>query len=330
MSLTQFFVKNFIGGWQWSNVSTEKKIFQIIGLVIKVPVILPFKIFTIFLKLPLNIVKFFTEFLPLILTTLSIVVVIELANKVTEYSGGKVKNAPPEDHTEGQNKLSELWKFSALILALIIIVLTPIHIAIRAFYIIGRALTSPLHSMIIAFEYAQELKLPFVSQDTSQWILFFVGGLFALVSLALSTSLWAFGLPLLFGSVVVYLPKIAQLATTVLHWPFMATLVSNLSGVFTSVGGGLNVVFGVLLSGSSGLLGLQLSATLIGAGLTLGAIVTPIATFFSLAADKLSDKWFTWHEGGFFTNLIFDPADSDDTSAYPINRSTLKTKQGDR
>lgn len=324
ISLTQFFLKNFIGGWQWSNMSTEKKITQIIGLLIKVPVIFPFKIFTLFLKIPLNILKFFTEFLPLILTTLTIVAVIWLALKVSEYSGTKVKKTHGKKPSEADKKLSDLWKIPAVFLSIITVALTLIYLAIRVFYITGRALTAPLHSMSIAFEYAQELKVPFVSQHTSQRIMFFVGGLFALVSLAFSASLWAFALPLLFGSIVVYLPKIAQLATTVLNWPFMAHLISNLSVVFTAVGGGLNAVFGALLTTSSGLLGFQLSTTFITTGLTLGAIVTPIATFLSLAADKLSDKWFTWHEGGFFTSLLFAPPDSEDTSYTPLIDQTPK------
>lgn len=74
--------------------------------------------------------------------------------------------------------------------------------------------------------------------------------------------------------------------------------------MFTAVGAGLNVVFGKVLTGTSAILGLHYSAALMSAGLTLGALVTPIASILSGIADKVTDSWASWHKGGPFTYLI--------------------------
>lgn len=295
ISLTQLFLKNPFGGWQWSKVSIDKKILQIVALLIKVPVIFPIKLFSLFLKFPLNVLKLLTEYLPLILITLSIIAVKWLAIKTSEYAGD---NKSARNDYSGDKKNSGLWQLLTIPLVFITLAFVAIHTVLRIFYLLGRAFTSPEKSARIALAYTQEIQLPFVSQHTSEWLAFCIGIFFAFMSICLSATLWSLFLPLLFGTVLTY--------TTILQWPAISTLVASLKGVFTTLGAGLQILFGSVLSGSLAYFGIQLSSTLLAAALTLGAIVPPVASILSAVADKLSDRWALSlrHEGGFFTNLF--------------------------
>ncbi len=320
ISYTQLFLKNSIGGWQWSDISTEKKAIQIIGLLIKVPVILPFKILSVFLKFPWNVIKLFTEFFPLIFSVYTLFALKWLAFKTNEYSTYK-----PTFKDNGRI-LPKLYPLAGLFLTLITILMAGLYLSTRLLYIIGRAASSPEKSASAALAYAQDLKLPYFSESTSKQIMFYVGLVFALFSLILSASLWAIALPLVFGSVVTYLPSIAQFAHSILQLPLIAALVSSLTGAFTAVGAGLSVLFGNLIAGTSAILGFHISATLLSAGLTLGAIVTLIASISSGIADKASDIWASWHKGGPVTYLIAYLSDSiensEDKHYVPLSTST--------
>ncbi len=297
ISLTQLFLKNPFGGWQWSKVSVDKKILQSLGLalLIKFPVIFLIKVLALFLKFPLNVLKLLTEYLPLILITLSIIAVKWLAIKTSEYAGD---NKSAKNNYNGDKKNSGLWPLLTIPLVFITLAFLAIHTALRIFYLLGRAFTSPEKSARIALAYTQEIQLPFVSQNTSEWIAFCMGLFIAFMSICLSATLWSLFLPLLFGTVLTY--------TTILQWPAISTLIGSLTSVFTSVGAGLQILFGNVLSGSLTYFGIQLSSTLLTAALTLGAIVTPVASILSAVADKLSDRWalFLSHEGEFFTDFF--------------------------
>jgi hypothetical protein len=307
-------IKNFVGGWEWSAISTEKKLWQIVGIPLKF-VILLIKIATIPFKTALNILKFFTEYLPLVLSALSALAAYRLGLLTTEYGDKK-----------GKNDWSKVLAFPLSVLTLAIVAL---HIATRILVLVSRAFTSPEKSARMAFAYGRELKIEWIGEKHEKRMTFLIGVVGGLISVSLSAALWAITLPLFFGALVAYFPAVAQTLAGVLHWPVIAPSMTALNGLFTALGAALSLIFSPIITPLSGLIGFQISATLMAAALSIAVIAAPITAILSRIADELSNLWAQWQSSGPFTLLFnLEPKMDKDHDATPLlNQHDMSTQK---
>lgn len=327
-TMAQFF-RNFIGGWipirvvvatslvdgkytellkaRW----TEKKVWQMWGLLVKILLILPIKLITIPFKILLNAVKLVTEFLlPLIsyYTAKLNILMMQAMPDLIEWTVVRKKRTFTYIMPGDTSVPSYRSKIRVGVVALLLLVLLPLTSAVLLFQYatvlacrVGLALTSPAKSAQLAFALGRNLDIgfPFISN--------IVGVLGALMSLALSAVLWTIALPLALGALVTAIPSILTAITWVSQIPFVATSLTWISQLpvvtgsmvllnsfFGTVGGALAASFGVAATTLASLISVQIPAAALVVGTTLGLLVTPVAAMLSLGADKLSDFWATW------------------------------------
>lgn len=140
-----------------------------------------------------------------------------------------------------------------------------------------------------------------------------MGVLGALLSLTLSAVLWTLLLPLALGTLTTLIPSLMSAITWVAQLPFVAgtlawfsslsvvtSSVAFVNSFFAVVGHALVVAFGPAVTKVAILIGVQVPATIMAVGLTLGLLVPPIAASLSWVADQLSNMWTKWimQEGG--------------------------------
>ncbi len=254
ITLTQF-GKNLIGGWDSRpDIAVEKKILQWVALFfIKLPIILPFKLITAPLKFLLNCLKIFTEFVPQLASSLS-----------AQGMGWFIRESHGTPDDKSQNGLRFLG------LSLGIALLGVLHYSFRLITLAGRALTSPAKNVRMVLAYGRELKITVLGNSTAEKLLSNVlGGFGALLSIALTATLWIITLPLAISVISTYIPVIVQALTWVSQLPTISTLLTSLSQIPL-----LPTLFSAIHSPLT-TLGLTLSAT-------LGPIVSGLAGFISI------------------------------------------------
>ena len=273
---------------------TEKKILLSVLFIFKVAFITTFKIITWPFKVLLNMVKLVTEFLlPVVSTLIAVFVGTKLmkftASLVRRFAGGK------ETFRLG---LHNLWVFPLLPVLAVTLVVNVAEYAMLWACRMGLALTSPAKSFRLAFDAGYSFP---VENKVVKTIMGVIG---ATLSLAMSAVLWTIMLPLALGALIIAIPQtlvainwVAQLplVASSLAWfsslPVVTASTALVNSFFATVGGALASVFGPLVTAM-----VQVPATVLAVGLTLGMIVTPIAAFFSELADFASNAWAKWVE----------------------------------
>lgn len=343
MSLIQL-GKNLIGGWDSrSDISKEKKVWQYVSLPFKIFVVLPIKLITFPLKLVLNILKLFTEYLPLLISKLiarsivSVKSVLESSERNYSHTGA-YKPLENRDHNPSEDflpkeipvyVLASGFKYWLVTVGLLISIfaLGALHYAFRIINLLGRAVTSPAKSIRMAFAFGRELNGKFTGT--------LVGLLLAGLSLTITTALWFIALPLSISAIATYIPVLFQAITWVTHLPIVVNFVSWLqqipllmtsagmiNGVLSSLGLTLTTIFGPVLSSLAGFVGVKLSLDLMLITSALCVIAAPLCVSFSLINDKLSNLWATWQNSGPFTKLFSffnrskNKSDTDDESEF--------------
>ncbi len=306
---------------------TEKKIFSGLVLLFKILVIVPFKIISGLLKFALNIVKLVTEvFIPLLTGLLAMA-----ANKLIGYTGSALwwtLSYDEERRTYGFNPLKFLFGgIATIIVASVALVTSVVQYALLWASRFGLALTSPDKSARLAFHAGKKLlNNGIYDYDTESYgynskfqkgFSYFVAGFLFVASLATSALLWMITLPLALGTLTTIFPSIitaiqwvAQLPfvtatlTWFTQWPVVAGSVALVNSLFGTVGVALASVFGPALTTLAALIHVQVPAAVALVGLTLGFIVTPVASLLSRGLDALSDAWAKWVEQAPVTTAI--------------------------
>lgn len=276
--------------------STEKKVVQSLLLLFKLVLIFPIKLILMPFKILLNIIKLVTEvFLPLI-------------SEYTAMLNGALivglKDFCDEQIANGFLRAGLIFLGMIPLVAMVIIQYAMVWVNRLAF-----AFTSPEMSARAAFALGYTLTIGKKGSPLQRSISTIMGGLGAIVSLALSGVLWAFALPLAISALVTAIPSlltavtwISQLpiVTTSLawlgQWPLLTNLTVLLKSAISTVGGGLALAFGPYITPLATAIGFQISAAVMTVGTFLGMIAIPVAAILSRAADELSNVWARWVE----------------------------------
>ena len=280
---------------------TEKKIFLSVFFIFKIAIIATFKLITFPFKLMLNVVKLATEFLlPLVsysiaaINVFMVTITQALAKIVVGYRPYRSNNKPKYKLSFGVLWIIFLIPVAALTLAVGIVQYATL-LACR----IGLALTSPAKSARYAFDAGY--RFPVGGKVVGA----IMGGIGAVLSLALSAVLWTITFPLALGALTTVFPAILTAITWVAQLPFVAwasqlPIVTGsatlLNSLFGTVGTALTAAFGPAVTALAGVISVQVTPIVMAVGTTLGLIVTPVAAVLSEVADKLSNLWTQWVE----------------------------------
>lgn len=289
-------LRNLVGGWtpvqtdiNGNKMWTEKHRWQILAIPFKVLIILPLKLITMPFNFLINLVKLFTEFLPMVIRTVAfasfrvigIFSVLERSRRTYRHWGG---SAPLKLLT---------------ILGLLVVVSLPITVfwlASVATHVLGRAITSPLKNLTMSFHFGLKLK-SFLKRHNfpgATVLPFIAGGFLSLFSMSLSVSLWAVAFPLVVGAAVANFPVLLQAATWVSQLPVLSTIIAAWKVSLASYATPntlLAKAFIPLVTALSSFIGLQLSASFIVLGASFAYVVAFIGPIWSDLAETLSNKW---------------------------------------
>jgi hypothetical protein len=276
---------NFFGGWDFNDsTSTEKNIAQTLGIIVKISLIFPIKVLTLVPKIALNILKIFTELLPTYASFLC-----AYAYRQAFFNRRETKNI----HLQ---RLNKLFMGGASFL----------HLIAKTLSLIGRALTSPKTSAMLAVAYAHEIKGTVFGIRTGT----ILGFIAAALSVMVSASLWAMIIPLAISAAFVYLPNlitaIAQTLGLISTLPVIAPTLSLLHGTISVIFTALSTIFAPIVIPLSNLLSIPVSAAMLAVGAGYGVFLTTIGTLGSAIADYLSNAWVCWHTGGPITGFLSD------------------------
>ena len=279
---------------------TEKDRWELLLSPIKATLLFGLKAVLFLPKLAFNIVKLFTEFLPVVLSTALSTAGDEIHERLTNAMNNK--ETYKKEFTVFGRKIvwTPLRGLAGLGFTFLWAPVYLISVASDILKILGRTFTSPEKSARLAFA---EVRGALLRSDLFSRILFagyianIVGGIAAVLSIAISATLWAIALPLAFGAIASAFPAVLQVgATLALKFPAItAAIQSVLSFVgtltataFAPAFGAMTSFFGVSVSVAT------LTSTLSSAGITLGLVAIAVGSVLTASADALSNWWARW------------------------------------
>lgn len=259
----------------------------LIGLVIEAfiikPIIFLIKFAEVFFKIPLNIIKFGTEYIPSFLKNITGTLVGQLA---------KNWNFTTELYNKGQLQLpSALGGY--LVFGSAIVLLTPIHYAIRIATIILTAFTSPLKNAKAAWNLGASLMISNSIGNYNYISVILVGSLFLAASIALSAALWAIAFPLIFTGLTTLIPVLNTAINALMATPLIASTFTSINAAITSAWAylGLTSAFAYVSNALALSMGIHIGASNLAFGVTAGLVAAPTAIFAARIAAAFSNGW---------------------------------------
>lgn len=326
-------LRNFIGGWNplgffpssakqtqvraVKTVSREKIFWQLLAVPFKFLIILPIKIISIPFKILLNVVKLVTEILfPLISQLILVLSLISIGLTLSLFAWTKIKSPQSSEVSLSIKKLF-VAAIPIVLLAIISIAFTIVQYATIWACRIGLAFTSPAESARLAFALGRNLRIGTEGSTLQTTVSNIMGVLGVLTSLALSAVLWSITLPFALSAITTVFPFILSAINWVAQIPFISaslawisqlpavtTSLTLLNQLFATVGAGLSIAFGPVITGMASIISVQVPTVVLAVGTTLGMLCTPIIALMSLGAETLSNLWATWTTSGPFSKLI--------------------------
>ncbi len=298
----------------WYPLNAKTILQAIPGLFFKFLIILPFKLLTWPFKIALNVVKLFTEALPLYLSNLSAAAIGELAYQNSVMWNKKLsepRKARPRPHDT--TSWTKFWYITPRAIAIFFLGL--VHYSTRIIFLVLRAITSPQQSARQAFYAGRGLKIASVTTEegeeydnndqvewtkTSNVLGFILGSFGALVSLTVSAVGWAIFLPLTLGAISSFVPQLPVLISNIATLPFIANSLATINGALSPIvvliSNTVGAAFAPLISAmASAVPGLVMSAQIIAVGTTLGLLLAPLASISNRVADVFSNFWAAWN-----------------------------------
>lgn len=274
--------KNMLGGWDTlpdEDKYQEKKIWQWVFLIpVKLAMILPIKVISVPFKTIVSIIKTFTELLP------------SLATYGLHHAIAKVyANIETIENSDDDWKVPKIFFLSLFSLLLAIL-----HMSLKLFTLIFRALFSPDKSSKLAGAYGKEVNKK-------------LGVVVYYLNKTITSFFWAAVIPLALGAAIIYFPNAI---VPVIAWfgnlPPVAAALHAMNGALVSFAikffeYDITPTVGALAT----LLHVPVSEAIAVIGATLGFFGSSIIVIvLSLIATPFSDKWAAWHEGGPFTTWL--------------------------
>lgn len=307
LTWSQFF-SNMVGGWTLTAKTWTW--LEILELPFKFFLVLPIKLLRVFLNIPLNSLKLFTESL-IGLVNGFLTVLIFLPVTLLEILVN--------------SSLNRLFKLilgiilATISLSLIVVQYTTLW-AVR----IGLALTSPEKSARYAFALGRSLKIDWFGDSAETVISYVAGILGVLVSVALTAALWTILLPIFISAITTFIPGIipALLWVSHLSWisasiawashlPIVMSVITAGGSVFAPIGALLGSLLGSLITGLAGLMGVQVTAMTMLVGTALGFSAAIIGTSGSWIIDQFCIHWISWHMHGQSIDIGITPDGED-------------------
>jgi hypothetical protein len=285
------FLKNFIGGWRdLADESASKKMRLLQFFVIPLKgMIFCIKLLTFPLKLLLNVAKFFTEFLPVL-----------IADTSAQAIGSQVRRLSEVNETK-KISYKGLRQFAR---GSLIGLLGLVYYSTKLLSVVGRAITSPEKNARIAFAYGRAFNITHWAKS-SKVIGIFLGIVGGALSIAVTAAIWAITLPLLIGAVMSFVPAITPLVTWMLQLPLVGTSLGMVHGALATISSVIGAAFAPAITFlASFIVGLQVPAQAIALGATLAVIAAPSVAILSKVADVLSNLWVSWMITGPFPSLF--------------------------
>jgi hypothetical protein len=284
-------------------------VWQIISIPFKFCVILPIKILAVPVKLSINIIKLFTEFLPMVILPFLRMILwqlVVLMSFIVVLLADSICNLVEISDDILISVVCVIILIPMIILlSLIFIVLTiPIAgliIALRIIQLVGRAITSPEKNAKIAFAHGRELGGEIGGLKIGNVI----GALGALISILITAVAWANVLPLAYGAIISHYPIVLQLLTWVFQLPIVVSFLGAIQSALTTVSVAIIPALSPVVIALSTYLGIKVSAI----ALMYGLLVAPVVVILSRIGDELSNWWASSHKGGPFTsigNIVID------------------------
>ena len=163
---------------------------------------------------------------------------------------------------------------------------------------IGRAFSSPEKSARLAFAEVSTTFLnnpQFMRIPGATIIANALGGLSALVSIAISATLWAIALPFAFSAIATTFPAVAQVgAVLAMKFP---VIISAIQSAFSALSALTVAAFGPAVTAIAGFIGVQasaVSATLMTVGV-LGALTITAGSIVTAVSDSVGNVWARWN-----------------------------------
>ncbi len=291
------FLKDIIGGWDnpatGPNANTIKRETKKKNwwnrFLLPVKIVIAAVHLAIFIpKLLFNVVKLVTEFLPLVITS--------YLGKLNGYLAYKTV-----DNLYSKGILPKLG--ALFILGPLTVIVAAIHNPFRIISLVGSALTAPETTARDAWTFGNSFK-------KRPYLGLFVGTIFVLMSIALSTTLWIIAFPVLITLATTHIPALVPYMTSISQLPIVATSLTAIKGGFALAVGSLPAAFTSAAAWLASLVGLSLTAPAVAVGATVAAVGIPTGIIGSRAADELSNSWARWQKGGilqwvfsFFTKI---------------------------
>jgi hypothetical protein len=285
------FGRNLIGGWkpvktdaQGKKLWSEKHRWQYLFIPLKFSIIPAWHLLAIPFRFVFNIVKIFTEFLPLMLEyTFSILTSLSIIAITAEKE--LLKSQGPSKTTNG----------TIFGLRLSVILSGLLSFIFSAAHVIGRAFSSPLESYRAAIEYPDFIRKKKI-RFANVWaaLLSFV---LVMLSIGLSITIWTFVLPLSVGLVSTYIPALVEAASWVSQLPVISSFLSTMGNILTYLYTSYTIftqTLGPAIFGLSTSLGLQLSTIIIVMGSALGNFGTMVGLMMTGIVESISNAWIQY------------------------------------
>ncbi len=316
-------LRNMFGGSPHPEIETIKafgtgRALLLAGLVIEAFIIKPsiflIKFAELFFKIPLNIIKFGTEYIPSFLKNITGTLVGQLAknwNLTTElYNNGQIGFG------------SALGGY--LVFGFAMVLLAPIHYAIRIATIVLTAATSPLKNAKAAWNLGASLMIDNDIGDYNYISVILVGSLFLAASIALSAALWAIAFPLIFTGLTTLIPALNTAISALMGTPLIASTFTSINAAITSAWAylGLTSAFAYVSNALALSMGIHIAASNLAFGVAAGLVAAPTAIFAAQIAAAFSNGWARLNQMSFkkaFFPLFFKHEKDDDTRHYHHN-----------
>jgi hypothetical protein len=284
-------LRNFIGGWEQKKTNwDEKQVWQwVLLFLIKVPILLPLNILLVVIKIPLNILKLFSEWIPTILTNLFSVWFLNMMAE-TRYVASK-------HHRHFFRKWGVLF-FMATWTGILGI----FNYLSRIFMLLGRAATSPEKSARMAYAAGFELRIRETTLEETVVFRKIFGIIGATLSVMISVAIWTLAFPLALGAfttvVPVHFPQVYQYLSAITQLPFIRKSLAILSSTFEPLGTMLIAYTGTALSTIATIVGVQIPPLCLILGSAIGAFSALIGTILSRLVDDFCRAWTGWFGAG--------------------------------
>lgn len=279
----QQFWHALIGGWdsthdEIKNLAKKKNWWNRFFLVVpfKELIAVYYIVTTIFIKLPINIIKFPAVMLPLVIKSYTAVLTGWLTYK----------------STSNLTSPGVFTKLAGVALGLISVITFAVNTAVRLATVVLRAFFAPETNARLFWREGLTIE--------NKPLAFIVALVGVLASIALTTALWIIAFPVIITIATNLFPFLVPVMASLSQLPIIATSLVAIKGGFALAVGSLPAAFTSAAAWLAGLAGLSLTTPAVAVGATVAAFAAPVFIIGGRIAGELGNAWSKWQTGSIF------------------------------